>query len=349
MDSYRSQMSIIEDGRQGCGIYPEWTGTYNPSIVMYDSSYTAVQLSALLTLAAMGEKEYALPMAISLFDTIEGVIDPSTGMLMNLNSTRRSDKEGDLRWQDALLYRIGTENNVPGMVRFGYLLNQVSPAKNFPADFHSALPRYYDLKYYMAPSADNGYRLPQESPIYSISFVDMDGNPAGSAPASVMSGGLIVHPAVSRQQNTFPLIYPFYGTIEAPAGTKAWFNDGAVTLEGTGHITIRYSGVDLIRLSLPGSGELTVREINGGGQTIKQAGTTYAGGTLTYSTDISGKTTLKLISRVTPTQTITPVPSTMISPSPSAPADGKLRSVCVIPFIVMASCLYLFVILIKKR
>lgn len=249
---YRGMMGTIKAGRQDpLGIYPEWTGAYDNSKVLYDASYSAVQLSALMSLAALGDREYALPMARDLFGVITNVVDPSTGMLLNLNSSRK-ELEGDLRWQDGLLYYLGTREDLPGFVHLGYLENRVAPGKNFPDNFHSALARYYNLKYYAYPAADNAYRLPLEYPAYSIDLLDKGGNVLSTQPAYITSDGSVTNPQPSRDSMTFIRVNGFSGNITPSQTVKAWFDDGSIHLEGSGPVTVSYDGKPAYEATLNG-------------------------------------------------------------------------------------------------
>ncbi len=250
LNDYRNMMQTIKEGRQDpIGIYPEWTGTYDPSEVMYDASYSGVQFSTLMSLAALGDEQYALPMAKDFEKVLENAIDPKTGMIMNLNSSRKT-LEGDLRWQDGMLYYLGTKYDIPGMVHLGYLENKVAPGKFFPENFHSALARYYDLKYYVEPAADNGYRLPLEYPEYSIDILDVHGNVISMLPASIGAGGAVRNPQPTRQATTFLRVNGFAGSVLPQQDVKAYFSDGAVRIEGSGPVTIK---ADDARLSYSGS------------------------------------------------------------------------------------------------
>ncbi|MCD1293714.1 hypothetical protein CUJ83_01725 [Methanocella sp. CWC-04] len=264
LESYRRQMKVILDGRQDpSGLYPEWTGTYNPKIVMYDASYTAVQFSILLSLSAMGEKEYAIPMMKDMFNVIDDVIDPSTGMLMNLGSTRY-DKDGDiLRWQDGILYYVGVNEGMPGLAHLGYLENRLYPGKSFPADFHSALTRYYDLKYYMAPVSDNGCLLPLECPSYSIDLIDVNGNLRSSIPATIKDGKS-VNPDIVRDADTFVRVNTFTGEIASSGEVKAWFGPGSLILDGKGPMTVKYSARDIETAGIIAQDSVTLTVEHGG-------------------------------------------------------------------------------------
>lgn len=238
LDDYRNMMRTIKAGRQDpIGTYPEWTGTYNASSVMFDASYSAVQFSTLLSLAAMGDREYALPMAEEMFGVLENVIDPKTGMVMNLNSSRK-DYEGDLRWDDGILAYLGTKENLPGFAHLAYIEYRASPDKRFPDNFHSGLQRYYDLKFYSDPATDNGYRLPLEYPAYSIDILGVSGNVVRSLPATISSDGSIKNPSLTRNAATFVKVNGFNGTIQPQAEVNAYFGDNLIRIEGTGPVTV---------------------------------------------------------------------------------------------------------------
>ncbi len=244
LEDYRRMMATIKAGRQDPpGIYPEWSKSYDTGSVMFDASYSAVQFSTLLSLAALGDREYALPMAIDMFGVLENVIDPKTGMVMNLDSTRK-DLDGDLRWQDGILYYLGTKEGLPGLAHLGYLENRVAPGKAFSDNFHSALARYYDLKYYAFPAADNDYLLPLEYPLYSIDTLDMSGKVVSTRPAYIGADGSVSNPAPSRERSTFIKVNGFGGKITPSSTVKAWFRDDRAYLEGNGPVAVSYAGIE---------------------------------------------------------------------------------------------------------
>jgi hypothetical protein len=344
LDDYRQMMGTIKAGRQGpLGIYPEWSKTYDTNTVMYDASYSAVQLSTLLSLAALGDRDYALPMARDLFGVLENVIDPSTGMIMNLNSSRK-DLEGDLRWQDGMLYYLGTKEGLPGFVHLGYLENKVSPGKVFSDNFHSALARYYDLKYYVFPEADNDYLLPLECPIYSIDNLDISGNVISTEPAYVNADGSVNNPRPSRGQATFIKVNGFGGKVMPSQNIKAWFEDGRVYLEGSGPVIVNYSSLDLKKAGVSLSGQVPLTENSGGApESITKA--VKPDGTLEHATSLNGALELRLGNNGT---IVTAVPSAAVTTSVSLGGISSLAAGSAI-FVIVILLAVAAVLLQRKR
>lgn len=322
LKSYKAQMNTILKGRQDpVGTYPEWTGTYNPEDVMFDASYTAVQFSILMSLAAMGDNELALPMTVDLYDTIQGIIDPSSGMIMNVNSSRK-DLTGDLRWQDGLLYYLGTRENLSGFSHLGYIENRLYEGKSFPADFHSALGRYYDLKYYMAPAQDNGYRLPLEAPYYSICQENVRGDIARSSPSIVRKDGFIINPSVTRERNTFPQVNPFFGEIKPSGSVSFIFSNDRILADGMGLVNIVFTEADLEKM---GAGNRTGPPL----YVCDDAGVrAYTGhsrpdGSIAYTADIKGLSYLSFKNDAG----ADPGRSTDVTPVPHDSAGNSMPSV----------------------
>lgn len=316
LSDYRNMMSIIKAGRQNpLGIYPEWTNNYDTSNVMYDSSYSAVQFSILTSLSAMGDKEYALPMAKDLFSAIGNVIDPSTGMVMNLNSSRK-DIPGDLRWDDAILYSVGQSENIPGFVHLGYLENRIAPGKAFSENFHNGLARYYDLKYYQYPATDSQYRLPLECPVYSIDILDISGNVVSTLPAAIDAAGNVKNPQPARAQDTFLKVNGFGGSILPGRPVTVRFEGNEMYITGSGPVMIKYSGFDLQKAGLPSSGTVPVSVVNAGSSVTYRL-PVNSNGTLEYNADVSGTMELRLGDSV-PNVSTAPVHTPTASPAAGA-------------------------------
>jgi|GEM_PF-3674296 len=342
LNDYKNMIQTILAGRQDpIGTYPEWTNTYDPDTVMYDASYSAVQLSTLMSLAAMGDSEYAQPMAGDLFNVLQNVIDPGTGMIMNLNSSRKT-YEGDLRWQDGMLYYLGTKEGIPGMVHLGYLENQVSPGKQFPDNFHSALARYYDLKYYVFPGADNQYKLPLECPIYSIDVLDVNGNIVSTLPASISGSGAVTNPSLSgRDPDTFVKVNGFMGSIQPQQDITVSFENGSVHIDGSGPVTVKYSSADLA--IAPSQSAVSFTEVGGDGtKTVSKP--IDSDGTLTYQANVNGDLELQTGTYVTPSIR----PTTTSKPS-SGPMTQGMYPIAVGIAVILLSCVSAFLLLKKKK
>jgi len=346
LDDYNNMMSTILAGRQDpIGTYPEWTGTYNASNVMYDASYSAVQFSTLMSLDAMGDSQYAKPMADDLFSVLTNVIDPATGLLMNLNSSRKT-YEGDLRWQDGMLYYLGNKDGIPGMVHLGYIENRAVPGKLFPEDFHNALARYYDLKYYVFPAADNQYMLPLECPVYSIDVVDVNGNVVSAMPADISASGNITNPqAESRDPTTFIHVNGFQGSIQPQQDIQVVFGNNSMRIEGNGPVTIQYSSADLAKAISTSGSLVNITEITGGSnETLSK--TIDSNGTLTLQVNVNGVLELVLGNGSAPaTVTAASAPA----PSATGQAAQAVYPIAVGSVVILLSSLSAFMLLKKRK